>query len=233
MKKIAVILVLSIITHLAFAQAFIAAMTQVPLNTEAVVEKTDGSVVSGEIKSAMLVGGMLKSFTLKDENGIKLKFKSADVKSIKVKPGVQGKLDMISEKSSSLKEMLETDFDEIIDREWVYFEQVVSPTKSQKPVLLQKLNPGFDQLISIYNNPSANKTATLSSGDMTILGGEDRSYIAVKKNSGSFFIRKAGYDTDIREFLGDCPAFINHYDSQKLKFNNIAQHIYYYNLECK
>lgn len=233
MKKIATILFVLLAAQISFAQAFIAAVSQVPMNTEAIVERTDGSEVTGKIKSATLIMGVLKSFTLKDADGNKIKFKSGDVKSIKVKPGLLGKLDMIAEKTSSIKEMAETDFNEIIDREWVYFERVISPKKNKKPLLLQRLNPGFDAAIQIYNNPGGGKTGTLSSGDVDIIGGEDRSYIAVKSNGDTFYIRKASYDKNIRENLGDCEAFIKHFESQKLKFSDIARHVYYYNELCQ
>lgn len=233
MKAFIAILCSLLIGQILFAQAFIAPVSQLPLNTEAVVVKADGTVITGEIKSAILITGVLKSFTLKDNDGNKIKFKADEVKAIKVKPGLLGKLDMISEKTSSLKEMLETDFDEIIDREWVYFEQVISPKKKKKPLLLQKLNPGFDKVIKIYNDPGAMETGIVSSGDLNIMGGEDRSYIAVKNNGDTFYLRKISYEKTVKDKFSDCSAFVNHFEGQKFKFRDIVMHIYTYNILCQ
>ncbi|NQU87139.1 MAG: hypothetical protein HQ541_15395 [Mariniphaga sp.] len=227
---------LSIVIFMAqasYSQAFIAAVNQIPMNTEAIVVRTDGSIVEGKIRSSTLVNGFLKSFRVKDANENIHKFKSDEVLSIKVKPGLLGKLDMIAEKTSSIAEIVNTNFDEIIKREWIYFEQVISPKKNKKPLLLQQLNPGFDDVIKIYNNPGSQETSMVTTGETTIIGGEDRSYIALKSNGDSFFIRKGKYNKTILENFSDCEAFMDQFGSKKFKFRNIALHIFYYNQYCK
>ncbi|HPR31529.1 MAG TPA: hypothetical protein PLK12_05525 [Prolixibacteraceae bacterium] len=235
MKFFSLILAISAlaISHSSYCQAFIAAASNVPGNTPAWVEKTDGTVLEGTIQSSVMMNGALRSIRLKDAEGVNYKLKADEVAFIKVKPGVLGKLDMMVEKSSSLAEMAQTNFDEIIDREWIYYEQILSPGKNPKPLLLQKVNPGFDERIKVYNDPNAAETGSLMSGDVTLTGGEDRSYIAVNEKGEAFYIRKASYDKKIRELLSDCPYLLSKYEGQKMRFNDLAQHVYIYNTMCR
>ena len=232
MKKLIFIPLFIFFTFHCFSQSFIAAVDNIPMNTETIVTTIDGVEITGKIRSAGFVNGIIKSIRLKDADETIHKFKAADIKTIKVKATFLSKLDMITDKTSSLKEIRNTNFDEIIDREWIYFHQIISPKKHKKPLLLQLQNPGFDSKMKVYNNPSAQETSTFSLGDTNIGGGEDRSYIAVMSDGTSFYIRKAKYDKTLKEYLGNCDEFMEVYKDKKLKFKNIAMHVYYYNTYC-
>jgi hypothetical protein len=87
-----------------------------------------GDTVSGRVTTVMLAMGQLRSFTIKKDDGSKAKFKSADVKSLAIKPSKIANM----ESAMSVQSVMTAssiNFDEVINREWVYFEKALLPKK--------------------------------------------------------------------------------------------------------
>ncbi|MFH6982581.1 hypothetical protein [Marinoscillum luteum] len=73
------------------AQYFIPAMdnSEIGMSKEAYVVTNAGDTVRGRVLSAMIMSGQLRSFTIKDADDNKQKFKSTDVKLLAVKASFQ------------------------------------------------------------------------------------------------------------------------------------------------
>lgn len=208
------------------AQGFIAAVSQLQPSKDCHMELNDGTKISGEMRMAAINGGFLNSLTLRDANGEKHKYKAADIKWVKVKAGALAKMDMMVESSSSIKEIVKTDFNEIVNREYIIYEQALLPKKKDKYRLLQLLNPGFDSRIKVYNDPNAKETSGI------IGGGEDKSYLVVKDGQKAMLMKKSKYKKEGPLLFGDCEKFMSLSAPEKYKFKNFAGHIYIFDQLC-
>ena len=162
------------------SQSFIEAFESLPASEKCVITLKSGEVVKGTIKSGMVALGKITSISIKDESGQKRKYKMKEglVQSIKIKLGEFAKAVLkMQAAGKSLKSMLTTDYDEINKREWAIYELALSPKKKDKYELMQLLNPGFDSVFKVYNDPWAKETKGI--GGLT--GGEKKSYLVVKK----------------------------------------------------
>lgn len=206
--------------------------SEIGMSKEAYVVTNAGDTVRGRVLSAMIMNGQMRSFTIKEDDGNKQKFKSTDVKLLAVAPN---KLSNINSAMSvpNLSRAMQVDFSEIIDREWVYFEQALLPKKKDKYVMMQLLNPGYDSKIKVYLDPNANKTMTVSAGNIDLAGGEDRSYLVVYDGNKSEVYKKSSYKKDALEKLyKNCSVFTENYEGEKFKWRNFAEHVYVYDQLC-
>mgnify|MGYP006921589260 CR=1 FL=1 len=231
MKKLQLISIMLVVPFMLRAQAFISGVSELHPSKDCIVELTDGSEMKAGMSSAVIINGFLKTVTLKDENGVKTKLKADEIRRLKVKADALAKLDMMAESTSSVKELIKTDYNDIIDREYIIYEQALLPKKKDKYRLLQLLNPGFDHRIKVYQDPDAKETMGLSLGDVQLTGGEDKSYLVVKDGAKSVVVKKNKYKKDFPELFGDC-SIGEIIDSGKVKFKNFAAHVFVYDQIC-
>jgi hypothetical protein len=229
-----VLFFLCILTHgKGFTQGFIQPVEN-PASKECYVTLNDNVEFKCELRSALFSGGTMKSFSIKDEDGVKHKYKAEDVKKLRFKMTDLAKLEAMSEGSGSIAELASLDFDEIIDREYIFFEQALLPKKKDKYALLQLLNPGFDERISVYQDPGAKETMGVGLGDVQLTGGKDKSYLVVKDRQKSIKVKKGSYKKDFSELFNDCTQMLEVFSKGgKIKFSNMASHVLYYNTSCK
>jgi hypothetical protein len=182
----------------------------------------DGSQVEGvKLSSWMCANGMLSSFTMKNADGEKIKFKAAQIKLVQLEPNGFAKAMMFAdnlEKNKFLKE----DYDFLNNMQYVYYEKV--EIKEGKFKLLQLLNPGFDEHIKVYLDPNAQETG------MGFGRAEDKSYY-IKKGEESFLLKKKKYKKDFPILFGDCKAMMELVETNQLEMNfkELALHIAMYN----
>jgi hypothetical protein len=219
-----------------FSQGFVAAIGPddigVILNSPATIVLQNGDTLSGKLTSASLVNNYLKNVTLKSEEGIKRKVDAAEMKTLRVKASALAKMAMMNESANSIFRAIKTDFNAIINREYLFFEQALRATKKDKPAMMQLLNPGFDRAIKVYADPNANETGGLQTDDVTITGGADRSYLFVKNNEKVVIVRKGSYRRNFDELYSDCPDMLTAYEGDKTKFKDIASHVFVYDQLC-
>ena len=139
---------------------------------------------------------------------------------------------MITEAGSSISEMANTNFNDIVNREWVIFETALTPKKNDTKRLLQLLNAGFDSKLKVFSEPSA-KTGGLNIGGLQLTGGEDKAYLFVKGGEKAFKVKKGSYSKNFEELFADCPKMIEAYKNDKIKWDDVALHVFYYNQFCK
>ena len=213
-------------------QGFIKAVDN-PWSQECYVTLNNGEEYKGKLSSAVFSGGSVRSLTVKHEDGTKHKYKAEDVKRLLIRFGELAKIETIMEGTTSIQELLELDFNEIIQREYIIFEQALLPKKKNKYALLQLVNPGFDNRIKVYENPTGQETGTMSVGDVAVTGGKERSYLVVKDGEKSVKVKKGSYKKSFSKLFADCEEMMKMYGQRKVKFNDMAYHVLHYDIICK
>lgn len=236
MKYLSLIAAL-LLSFSAFSQGFITPVDSdnmsLILNKPCIITLASGEEVTGKLSSAMFLNGYLDKITLKKENKEKLKLKPEDITRLAIKASKLLKLSMIMEAGSSIKEMTHTNFDEIVNREYIIFETAERHTKAGKPRLMQLLNPGFDSQIKVFVNPNANETAGISLGGNKITGGMVRSYLFLKDGTKTIIVRKSNYKEDFLELYQNCPEMLSVFEGEKIKWDDVAGHVFAYDQSCK
>jgi len=217
-----------------FAQSFVQPLDNLSpmFGNDAIALDTKGNEIEGKLSGGVMIMGHLKSFTLKIDEGTKRKFKSEEVKLLKIKSSGLVKFMMVTESMSSVKKMSNTDYDEIANKDWLIFEQALINRKKDKPRLLQLLNPGFDSKIKVFVDPTASETGGIGMGGMKITGGEDKSFLLVKNQTKAVKIKKKKYKKEFSNLFGDCDQMNEIFGGSKTKFQDMAGHVYAYDQAC-
>lgn len=203
------------------------------LGRPCVVSLASGEEVTGKISSAGLVSGYLNKITLKKEDGEKLKLKPEDITRLIVKASKLAKLAMVAQSTSSIKEITSTNFEEIVNREYFIFETAMRSNKKGNLRLMQLLNPGFDSQIKVFADPNAQETGGLKLGGLKIAGGEDKSYLFVVNDEKTVRVKKGSYKKNFEELYLNCPRMIEVFEGEKIKWDDVAGHVFVYDQTCK
>ncbi|NME67039.1 hypothetical protein [Flammeovirga aprica] len=237
MKKGSLMLLAALLfTTLSFAQSFVPALSVNGMvqSKETYVIKNDGSKVTGKITAASLTNNILKSVSIKTADGTKLKFKAADIKQLAVRPKEVFKFEQ-SMTAGSIKELAGRNFEDVVDQEYVYFEQALLPGKKNKFVLMQLLNPGFDHVVKVYKDPNAKQTGGLGVGGVKLTGGIDKSYLVTDTGSNrAVLIEKKKYKKEGQKviFTKCTDVFGKYYAGDKFQWKDFAEHVYVYDQLC-
>lgn len=202
-------------------------------NKPCIVTLASGEEIKGEFKSAVLIGGYLDKISILTTGGATTKFQPEEIVSLKVKAGTLAKLSMVAESVSSIKEMTNTNFNEIIQREYIVFETALKAKKKNKARLMQLLNPGFDHKIKVYADPEARETAGLKLGGVQLTGGEDKSYLLVTGGTKAVKIKKSSYRKNFDELYAGCPKMLAVFAGEKIKWQDCAGHVFAYDHACE
>ena len=202
-------------------------------NKPCIVTLKSGEEIKGEFKSAVLLSGYLDKISVVTAGGAKAKFQPEDIVSLKVKAGTLAKLSMVTESASSIKELTNANFNEIIEREWIIFETALKAKKKDKARLMQLLNPGFDKKIKVYADPEAKETRGLALGGVQLTGGEDKSYLLVKDGTKAVKAKKKSYRDNFGELYATCPKMLTVFEGNKIKWADVAGHVFVYNQVCE
>lgn len=237
MKKliISIIAVSLLCVNNAYSQGFVETVEGDALGAlygnECVAKLTSGEEITGTFSGGMYVTNGLSKVTIKQQNGEKIKLTPEQIVSLKIKSSKLMKLAMISESGSSLKELANTNFNDIVNRDWIVFETAMTPRKTDTYRILQLLNPGFDSKIKVFAEPNA-KTGAINIGGLQVTGGEDRIYLFVKGGEKAFKVKKGSYSEDYRELYSDCPEMLSAFEGSKIKWDDVALHVFYYDQHC-
>jgi len=227
---------LIMLTFSGYGQGFVEAVEDDALSAlfgnECFVLLDTGEEIHGKFTGGTFTNNGFSKIGVKLDNGEKAKFSPEQVIRMRIKASGLLKMAMITEAGSSLSELANTDFNDIINREFVIFETALTPKKNDTRRLLQILNAGFDSKLKVFSDPGA-KTGGLNVGGLQVTGGEDKSYIFVKGNEKAFNVKKGSYSKDFEEIFGDCQKMIEAYKNEKIVWEDVALHVFYYNQYCE
>lgn len=224
------------LTGNAYGQGFVETIEGEALSglygNECVVKLQSGDEILGTFAGGMYANNGMARIKVKLENGENAKFVPDQVVSLNIKASGLMKLFMISEAGGSIKEFVKTDFNSIVDRDWVLFETATTPRQKETKRILQLLNPGFDSKIKVFAEPSA-KTGGLAIGGIQVTGGEDRAYLFVKGGEKAFKVKKGSYKENFQELYSDCPEMLEHFQGEKIRWDDVALHVFVYDQLCR
>lgn len=198
-----------------------------------VVHLESGDQIHGEFMGGALLNGYLGNFNVKTSNGETRKFKPEEVISLQIKASGLVRMTMLAESASSIKEMTRSDFNEVINRDYIIFETALKASKKDKSRLMQLLNPGFDQRIKVYADPEANESSGVALGSIKLTGGEDKSYLFVKGKEKAVKVKKGSYRKNFEDLYSDCEKMLTSFGGEKIKWNDVAGHVFTYNQICQ
>lgn len=235
--KNSLVLLFMLMASISFGQGFVTEIEEDGLSAlfgnQCTVELNNGQERTGKLTSGSLVNGYLNNFTLKLENGEKIKHSPEDVKRLSIKASKLAKLTMIAESTSSIKEMTKTNYEDIINREYIIFEPAIRHNKSEKLRLMQLLNPGFDSKIKVFGDPNPNRqTSGIGVGGIKITGGIDKSYLFVQNEQKAVLVKKGSYDKNFDELYAACPVILQAFAGEKIKWADLAGHVFAYEQLC-
>ncbi len=224
--KISILLLFALVSEVT-AQEFLTPYNTFVSDRLAYVITQEGDSISGYLRSATEASGFIRRVTILDEFGNKRKFKAAQLERFAIQPGAFAKIETAASNTSSLRRAIQTDFDEVLDRDWLIYDSQEIPRRNGKTGLLQLLNPGFDEHIKVYHHPNGSKSMPISIGNVRVVGGEDRTFLVVKDNQKPQIVRKAKYKKAFVKLFGDDTDFIRSWQ-RGAKFRDFAQHVAVY-----
>ncbi|MBX2946828.1 MAG: hypothetical protein KF725_13420 [Cyclobacteriaceae bacterium] len=233
-----ILIMLVCISSAAMAQGFITPLDadDMPIfanNKECIVKLASGEEVTGKFLGGTMVNGYLSNFNIRLDNGEKAKFKPEDVERLSIKASKMAKLAMMAESTGSIKEMTNTNFDEIVNREYLIFETAMRHNKASKLRLMQLLNPGFDSQIKVFADPNAKETTGVGVAGVKLTGGIDKSYLFVQNNEKAVLVKKGSYKKNFEELYAKCPAMLQAFEGEKIKWADVAGHVFAFDQVCK
>lgn len=89
--------------------------------------------------------------------------------------------------------------------------------KDEMEFLMQVINPGFDDIISVYHDPRAKETGGVSFGGPQLGGGVIKSYY-IKKGDKVIWLHKDDFDYNYEFLFGDNPEFMKKYPLKSVEW---------------
>ncbi len=220
-----VLIALFLFASIQIQAQFVTALTSISGPAEVIT--LDGKILKGKLRSASFGSKGIMSFKLIDEKDIAHKFKAAEVQQLKLKVDGLAKMEIIAEQSSNIEKLANSNFKEVVEREYILWQRVKQPGK-EKCYLLQLLNPGFDSKIKVYDLPNA-KSGETSVGDIAVSGNNATAYYVVT-NGETYKISKSKYVKEGYKLLFNTCADMK---EAKPDFKLFSAHVFYYDQACK
>lgn len=231
MKKINLIILISLFSICSYSQSFMPGFSNIGTNKGMVI-KQDGDTIKGTF---FLINHPenIKKISIKDKDGIKHKFEGAQINKVFIKINdlaVLGALDG----SSSVKDLNNTDLSKVTKSEYYIYERAITPKKGKTKVM-QLVNHGFDSKMKVYRNPTSGETGGLKLGGVKLTGGIEKSYYVVKQGENvAVEIKKGDYKKQYGKiFTTDCAKMSEILDGKKPDWDDISLHVYTYSLSCE
>ena len=202
------------------------------LNQECKVALASGEEVQGILKRVTLMKGYMSSFVILID-GEKVKYKGEDAKRLSVKASKLAKIILAAESATEISRLNGANFSEIINREYIIFELAMMANKSGKYRFMQLLNPGFDNKIKVYLDPDAQQSGGSSINGIQVTGGSDQSYLFVQNGEKAMVVRSKKYDKNFAELYSGCPEMLEVFSGEKIKWRDVAGHVFAFDQACK
>lgn len=195
----------------------------------------NGTKVEGTIDKIKRKKGLIKYIALHPaDGGKKLKLKPLAIKSMYLPPSGWDKLGKIVDFAGDATQWRSVNVDkDIIDKGYVYFEQVnVKVKRKVRPLMMQLVNPSFSSRVRVYFDPMAKETASLGVAGVKVAGGNAKSYYIQKGDGVAYLAKKKSYENEFERLFGDCSTLAAQAGT-KAKWGDLETHVFTYNNECK
>jgi len=227
MKKLTIVAFLLIVQQ-SFSQSYRffpeMEITSLSMN-EGEVTLMTGEVIKGKLGLATMQtsSGLQRITSVRVRVGDKKgKYKAKEIKEILIKADWSD--ESLSEANSG--DGLQIQWYSEANAEYYIFKSVSD--KKGKTRLMQLVNPGFDHAIQVYADPKAKESS------FAAMVGKDsaKSYYLTKGDGHEgTYVKKSKYKKLFPKIFGDCASMASEY-GEKVKWGDLAQHIYFYDQEC-
>ncbi|MDX5337528.1 MAG: hypothetical protein LPK25_00775 [Cyclobacteriaceae bacterium] len=227
MKKInlTLLILLTLLSSLS-AQKLQQPLEEFPMSNRGYALLKTGQVIEGRIISSSSSRGITQ-VNLQDESGEKHKISAAEIQEFAIAMNGAVRLQYLMERGSSVKKLLSKDQPTAKPNDFVIFRN--TSLNGNKEILLQLLNPGFDEIFEVYYDPFARKTTALEGEYITWTGDKHRAYFISKNGGEPLKVKKGNYQKSFLELFGTCPQLL---EVRKPKLQDLENHILLYQNYC-
>ncbi|QJW91259.1 hypothetical protein HNV11_18700 [Spirosoma taeanense] len=221
------LLVTSLVITAVHAQQFLPEMEFLSMQKPGYLITKDGQRLTVILEKIRRKKGAIEGLTVKTADGKSVEYNAADLQEMGFPPADAAKGIAALESVGSVYRAKNSNMNEI-KRDMVnFYHEYLSD--QQRDVLLQLLNPGFDNKIRVYHDPAAGQTSGVGFGPVMITGGLDKSYY-IRKNNVAYRLRKGEYESKFKELYADCPALATKYPASA--WRDFVRHVYDYDQAC-
>lgn len=193
-----------------------------PKKTSTVILK-DGSIHKGFCSNIETKKGQIYEVALKDSVTKKSeKFVADNISEMYVYPSNIEKIAKVAKYMGNIRNYSTKKLTKNTNNDRIYFvNQTVSlkNKKDDKEFLMQVINPGFDDIISVYHDPRAKETTGFSvMGSPQLGGGVIKSYY-VKKGDKILWLHKDDFEDNYDFLFGDNAEFMKKYPKNSTEWD--------------
>jgi len=183
----------------------------------ATVIDTAGDTISGKKSSITVAGSQVTKLRIKDKQKVKHTFTPETMKSFSV-PLNKVQRGVLFVESVVLKGSVSQEKLEVFKRERAEWIQVPKPGKPGKFLMLQELNPHFDQIITVYQSPEYITVTHEYDNGFSLKKGAfeelDDEYMLLIEGKSIEISEKDYGDEDFEAIFGDCPKMMQKYPTE-------------------
>ncbi|UZT96965.1 hypothetical protein ODZ84_17410 [Chryseobacterium fluminis] len=196
--------------------------TPSPRKTSTVVLK-DGTTHKGFCSKIDTKKGQIFEVSLKDSISKKsMVFNADQIGEMYVYPSNAEKYAKVAKYMGNIRNFGTKSLNKSTKNDRIYFvNQTVSlkNKKDDKEFLMQVINPGFDDIISVYHDPRAKETTGFSvMGSPQLGGGVIKSYY-VKKGNKVLWLHKDDFEDNYDFLFGDNAEFVKKYPKNSVEWD--------------
>jgi hypothetical protein len=221
------VILLVTLSGLLKAQQLQQPLEEVPMSNKGYVLLKSGEQVEGRIMNTSSNTQGITQVTLKNEQGEKQKFKSQEIEEFLIAMNDAVRFQFANERGSSVKKLLTKKQPTAVPSDYIIYRNV--SRQSGKDVLLQLLNPDFDEYFQVFFDPQARKTTSLEGELITWTGDKHRVFLISKNDGPLLRVKKGSYKKDFLELFGECNKLLM---LPKPDFNDLDKHILLYQENC-
>lgn len=214
------------------AQQLLTPSTTFSHNKESIITLKDGTEIKGELKSLKREKGLIAEVKIADESGKTKKLKPEDINFMYLPPSGLDKLSKAMDALHDVQKWNDEKMDQdLLNQGYVYFENAtVKVKKKQMELLMQLLNPTFSKDVKVYHDPLAKETMSVGVGNVTVAGGNAKSYFIQVGDEVAYKVEKKNYDEEFPKLFGKCSTLAEKYPEKK--WSELTNHIIDYT-ECE
>ncbi len=172
--------------------------------------------------------GLIYRVEGKTIDGKKFKYEAEQIQELGLNPSDAAKLMSFSESTRSVSKMQRNKVNESTRNLVLFYNEQLDDPKRE--VLLQLVNPGFESLIRVYDDPFAQETAGVGFAGVQMTGGMDKSFY-VRANGKVFRLKKKNYDDKFLDLFGSCKGLMTKY-GKDFAWRDFCRHVFMFDQEC-
>lgn len=232
MKKLLLLPILLTFSIAINAQEFLRPFEGISRKKDAYITLEDGTEIKSPVKRLKFKKGLIRGFSILDENKKKKVIPIEDVKYAYLPQNGMDKFSKATDFPSDATQWSKGLYDkERLKEGYAFFEKVTVQLKKEKAVLLlQLLNPSNTSRIKVFHDRVAGESGGFRPGGLKVSKSVDKSYYIQKDGQTTVRYKVRDFKREFKETFGDCPELLSKYEKRKWK--QFEEIIFFYNEQC-